>query len=248
MSRRAPLCVSLLAILCCTTLCAHARALDASAKLRQEPGVSQEGDAAKAEETCTRGAELSKQGDARGALEAFRAAARLYVNVYRTGLAPEHATAADAATRFRERMRKRLRRAPECIDSYMNLGGAAIERFERSQFEALRGHVLGLLRPDDSSAVFTSLETDARATVTARPEPRYPRDARGRIGSVTVRLRVILGADGRARDAFVMAGPPDTAFLEASVEAAKGVRFRPAVKDGRAVSQFLLLEYNFSTY
>ena len=30
--------------------------------------------------------------------------------------------------------------------------------------------------------------------------------------------------------------------------AAKGIRFEPAVRNGRPVSQFVLLEYNFNTH
>jgi TonB family protein len=89
-------------------------------------------------------------------------------------------------------------------------------------------------------------ETDARAAITRRPEPRFPREARGRYVSVTVRLRVVLGANGEVRDALVLAGQPD--FSEAGIEAAKSIRFKPAVKGGRPVSQFVTVEYYFSTH
>jgi hypothetical protein len=34
-------------------------------------------------------------------------------------------------------------------------------------------------------------------------------------------------------------------LTEQAIKAARGIRFRPAEKDGRAVAQFVTLEYNF---
>jgi TonB family protein len=230
----------------------HARASnaqDASAKPSREPSVSEEGDAARAEEVCARGEALSKQGDTRGALEAVGEAVKLYKSIYLGGRTPTPLYPPDSPARFRSQMSAQLRRAPACIELYTRLGGGGgATDFERSQLEALRGHALGIIETDASRAVFFGPETDTRAVITQKPEPRYPRSERGRKIHVTVRLRVILGADGEVRDAFVLMGPPSTSFSESSVEAANGLRFTPAVKGGRTVSQFITLEYNFQTF
>jgi TonB family protein len=230
----------------------HARAAyaqDASAKPSQEPGVSEESDAARAEEACARGEALSKQGDTRGALEALSEAVKLYKSIYLGHRTPTPLYPPDSTARFRSQMSAQLRRAPQCIELYRRLDGVSnATDFERSQLEALRGHALGMGETDASRAVFFGPETDTRAVITYKPEPRYPRNERGRKVHVTVRLRVILGADGEVRDAFVLMGPPSISFSESSVEAAKGLRFTPAVKGGRTVSQFVTLEYNFQTF
>lgn len=229
----------------------HARAAytqDASAKPTQEPRVSEEGDAARAEEACVRGEALSKQGDTRGALETLGEAVKLYKSIYLGGRMSTPLYPPDSPARFRSEMSMRLKRAPECIEFYTRLGGSSVTDFERMQLEALRGHALGIIETDAARAVFFGPETDTHAVITYKPEPRYPRSERGRNIHVTVRLRVILGADGEVRDAFVLMGPPSNSFSESSVEAAKGLRFKPAFKDGRTVSQFMTLEYNFQTF
>jgi TonB family protein len=258
---RTTLRVSLLATLCLTTPPAHAasrvrvvtnphvtRAQSvAAAKQSGDPRVSEEGDAARAEEFYERGEALAKKGDTRGALVPLREAVKLYARIYLGGRAPTPPPAPASPAGFRAEMAARLRHAPECIQLYTRLGGGdGASAFERSQLEALRGHAAGIVESDPSRAVFFMSETDARAVITRKPEPRYPQGARGRRALATVRLRVVLGADGVVRDALVMSGQPD--FSEAGVEAAKGVKFKPAAKDGRAVSQFVTLEYAFSTY
>jgi outer membrane biosynthesis protein TonB len=205
------------------------------------------GDAARAEEFYERGETLARSGDTRGALEPLREAVKLYARIYLGGRASAPPSEPASPASFRSKMAARLRHAPECIRLYTRLGGGdGASAFERAQLEALRGQAAGIVASDPSLAVFFMNETDARAVITRRPQPRFPRDARGgRYVSVTVRLRVVLGADGEVRDALVMAGGPD--FSEAGIEAAKGITFKPAVKDGRPVSQFAAVEYSFSS-
>jgi hypothetical protein len=37
-------------------------------------------------------------------------------------------------------------------------------------------------------------------------------------------------------------------LTEKAIAAARQIRFQPAMKDGRAVSQFIQIEYNFNLY
>ena len=121
--------------------------------------------------------------------------------------------------------------------------------FERGQFEALRAHAVGLTESDAPGVVYFAPETYIPALVVSKPEPRFPvgERERGKNISVNVLMRVVLSADGEARDAFMLKGPPG-AFAESCAEAAKRVKFRPAVKEGRQVSQFVTLAYDFRTY
>ena len=136
------------------------------------------------------------------------------------------------------------------MELYARLGGPeGATDFARGQLEALRAHAAGLTESDASRVVYFAPETYTPALIVSKPEPRFPRGERERNKSVsvTVVLRVVLSASGEARDAFLLKGSPD-AFAESCVEAAKRVKFRPAVRDGRQVSQFVTLEYNFRTY
>lgn len=104
--------------------------------------------------------------------------------------------------------------------------------------------------PADRAAhpdVFITSEVTKRAAITFKPEPGYTEEARKNNTSGTVRLRVILTASGEVTNIIVVKGLPD-GLSEKAVVAAKRIRFKPAEKDGRAVSQWALLEYNFYIY
>ena len=57
----------------------------------------------------------------------------------------------------------------------------------------------------------------------------------------------MLTDDGHVKNILVVKGLPD-GLTEKAVQAARQIKFTPAVKDGRPVSQFVILEYNFNGY
>jgi TonB family protein len=63
----------------------------------------------------------------------------------------------------------------------------------------------------------------------------------------TIGLRAVLAADGRVCNIAVIRGLPD-GLTEMSINAARRIKFKPAFKDGHAVSQYVTLEYNFNIY
>jgi hypothetical protein len=217
------------------------------AKPSRELRVVEGGDALKAEESCARGEALSKQGDARGALEALGEAVKLYKSIHLGGRLPPPLSGPEPLARFRSEMGERLRRAPACIELYTRLGGGGANAFERSQLEALRNQAQGMVESDPSRIVFLGRETDTSMVILSKPEPRFPREERGKHALVTVRVRAVLTADGEVKHILVLTEQP-RAFSESSVEAAKAITFKPAVKDGRTVSQFVTLEYGFQSF
>lgn len=92
--------------------------------------------------------------------------------------------------------------------------------------------------------VFSSREVTTKAVVTDSPRPGYTEEARlnGTRGRILVEL--VLGSDGKVPTVKMLRGLPDGLNLKA-VEAACQVKFTPATKDGRAVSQHVRLEYGF---
>ena len=87
-------------------------------------------------------------------------------------------------------------------------------------------------------------EVDRRAVITEKPQPAYTQEARENGTRGRVRLRAVLCPAGKVLDISVRKRLPD-GLTEQAIEAARGIRFRPAEKDGRAVAQFVTLEYNF---
>lgn len=86
-----------------------------------------------------------------------------------------------------------------------------------------------------------------RAVIRYKPEPGFTEEARQKNVSGTVRLRAVLSDDGEIRHILMLKGLP-SGLTEKCVEAARRTKFTPAVKSGRPVSQFIVLEYNFNTY
>jgi TonB family protein len=90
-------------------------------------------------------------------------------------------------------------------------------------------------------------EVTRRAVITYRPEPNFTETARRNNVTGTVRLRAVLTASGQVTNISVLKGLPD-GLTERAIAAARQIRFTPAQKDGRAVSQWVVIEYNFNIY
>ena len=101
--------------------------------------------------------------------------------------------------------------------------------------------------PEDYHRTFKQNEVTRKAVITVKPEPGFTEEARKNNVTGTVRLRAVLAASGSVQGISVVKGLPD-GLTEKAIAAAKQIRFTPAEKDGRAVSQYVLLEYNFNIY
>ncbi|MDQ5835726.1 MAG: energy transducer TonB [Acidobacteriota bacterium] len=86
-----------------------------------------------------------------------------------------------------------------------------------------------------------------KAVITFKPEPGFTEEARKNNVTGAVRLRAILSAGGGVTGISVVKGLPD-GLTEKAIAAARQIRFTPAEKDGHAVSQYIVLEYNFNIY
>ena len=98
-----------------------------------------------------------------------------------------------------------------------------------------------------TAARIAALKPTRKALFLQRPDPVYTEVARRNNVSGTVRLRILLRADGMAKVLRVVKGLPD-GLTERAIEAAERVKFRPAERDGRPVSSVITLEYNFNIY
>ena len=97
------------------------------------------------------------------------------------------------------------------------------------------------------SRTFTARDVTRKAVLLSKPEPGYTTAARELNVTGTVKLRMVLVADGRVSNITVIEGLP-CGLTERAVAAAQAIQFTPAQKDGRAVSQWVTVEYNFEIY
>jgi TonB family protein len=91
---------------------------------------------------------------------------------------------------------------------------------------------------------FSPKEVDVKAEVTAKPEPAYTREARGAGVQGIVILKVLLLANGKLDRVRVVRRLP-YGLTENAIRAACEVKFKPAMKAGQPVSQWVTLEYGF---
>jgi TonB family protein len=100
---------------------------------------------------------------------------------------------------------------------------------------------------EDDDKIYTREEVTCWAVINSRPEPSYPKKARDSEVQGVVRLRVVLLASGKVGEISVIKGLPE-GVTEAAIEAARRIKFTPAIKGDRWVSQRVVIEYNFNTY
>lgn len=97
-------------------------------------------------------------------------------------------------------------------------------------------------RDTDTSAASAVDEKPVRLRA---PTPRYTEAARANKIQGSVTLRVLVGADGDVKQVKVVTGLPD-GLTEQAVEAARQAKFKPAVKDGKPVPYWVLIQMEFN--
>ena len=95
--------------------------------------------------------------------------------------------------------------------------------------------------------VLTTKEVTDKAVIVTKPPPGYTEEARKNRISGTVTLRAVLSSSGDVTGIRPVSNLP-YGLTENAVNAARNMRFIPAVKDGRYVSQYVTIEYNFNLY
>jgi TonB family protein len=99
----------------------------------------------------------------------------------------------------------------------------------------------------DYDRPFNPRDVDQKARIISRSEPQYTQEAREQQVQGTVVLRAVFAEDGSVKNIRVVSSLP-YGLTERAVAAAQGIKFSPALKDGRAVSQYIQIEYNFNLF
>lgn len=95
--------------------------------------------------------------------------------------------------------------------------------------------------------VYVSAQVDERVRLIAKPEPQYTEEARRNQIVGRVVLRAVFASSGEVVDIQALSTLP-FGLTERSIAAARQIKFVPAKKNGRPVSVYLNLEYNFNLY
>lgn len=96
----------------------------------------------------------------------------------------------------------------------------------------------------------TNSETSATPSVDTKPVrlrgpmPQYTDEARANGTDGTVTLRVLVGEDGEVKQVRVIRGLPD-GLTDQAIKAAHQTKFKPAMKDGKAVPFWVVVQMEF---
>jgi TonB family protein len=194
-----------------------------------------------------------RAGDNRGAIENADKATTL-----RPEFAPSYLLKTQALIDFagdtelpepaeaREARKERYRKAVDALEKYLQLApNAPQKQFWTDQLESLKFYVGEHRSASDS--IFTSKQVTTRARVLSKPEPAYTSAAREHEVRGTVILRAVFAADGTVKHVIVVRGLPD-GLTEVCISVAKKIKFVPAARDGKPVSMWMQLEYNFNIF
>jgi TonB family protein len=99
----------------------------------------------------------------------------------------------------------------------------------------------------DYNKIFSGKDVNSKARVLSKPEPQYTEDARKNHVTGTVVLRAVFTSGGQVTNISARSGLP-YGLTERAIAAARQIKFIPATKDGRPVSMYIQLEYNFNLY
>jgi len=147
-----------------------------------------------------------------------------------------------------EKRLARYKEAAASLEKYLKLSpGTKYEATWREQLEALQFSANMLEKTGDTRTTFLAQEVTAKARVLSKQEPTYTERARQNQVTGTVILRCVFAADGRVKYIIVVRGLPD-GLTERSIDAARKIKFVPAMRDGKPVSMWMQLEYNFNLY
>ena len=152
---------------------------------------------------------------------------------------------AETIREAREAQPLRLLEAADNLEKYLRLKPNARDaELQREQVETLRAYARTGGNPFKA---YKTSELTTKAVIVKKPDPGFTEEARRNGVTGVVRLRAVLAADGRVKDILVVKGLRD-GLTERCIRAARSIKFQPAQKDGRAVSQYVTLEYNFNIY
>lgn len=105
----------------------------------------------------------------------------------------------------------------------------------------------GLSSSAADQQAYVGKEVDRKVRLAMKPEPPYTELARQHQVTGTVVIKCVFSSNGSVTNIRVVSGLSD-GLTERAIAAAKKIKFIPAIKDGKYVSMWIQLEYNFNLY
>lgn len=142
-----------------------------------------------------------------------------------------------------------LRKTAESLEAYGKLPGSEwTAEYWRTQLESVRQRLAEYdLSASEQPTIYRANQVTQKVRSLTKPSPEYTEEAR-RAGEVgTVRISGVVNPEGKVVRIFVVS-PLSAGLTAKAVAALKRAEFQPAVLEGKAVSQYLTIEYNFNIY
>jgi TonB family protein len=98
----------------------------------------------------------------------------------------------------------------------------------------------------DAERIYKGKEVDEKPVIKSKPQPDYTKEAQEHRQEGVVVLRCVFTGTGRVTNIQVVVEPnPPYGLTQAAINAASRIKFKPAMKDGKPVSMWMELQYNF---
>jgi len=143
---------------------------------------------------------------------------------------------------WQDRLANRFAEAAATVEAILNLDPPNSE-FWRERLETLRLYSQPISSPDQRT-VFGAGEVQKPARIVDSPAAIYTDEARSNKVKGDVRLRMVLASDGTVRNVFPIKSL-SRGLTESATEAARQVKFQPAIRNGEPASQFVTFVYEF---
>jgi TonB family protein len=116
---------------------------------------------------------------------------------------------------------------------------------ERNQdYRCTDDGTLARILESETEQILSAKEVDTLAVTSSKPKPSYTKEARRNGVQGYVILKVVVSASGEIKRVRVVRRLP-FGLTENAIRAACKLEFKPATKDGKAVSQWVNVEYVF---
>jgi len=182
------------------------------------------------------------KGEAR---KAFEKAANLRMdNLFNVTYTSPAATDEERQAR-RQASVARFSQAMDSVEHYLALTPKPSSEW-REKIETLRANK-EYYESGPHGDIFSGKDVTTKARIVSKPEPTYSEEARNHNVVGTVVLRAVFSYDGTVRDIVAVRGLK-YGLTERAIQAARKIKFVPATKDGRPVSMYIQLEYNFNLF
>ena len=112
------------------------------------------------------------------------------------------------------------------------------------QLETLKFYVAD---KSGGNPIYAGRDVTTKVKLLSKPEPGYTESARNAQTTGTVVLRCVFAGDGSVKHILVLQALPN-GLTQQSIIAAKKIKFIPATLNGKPVSMWMQLEYNYNLF